>query len=209
MNESRFFFNYQYRKDIIDKFNISSVFELQLPIGIRLSKRVNLMSKPKQRRFRLLYSRTMFETLSGQGCAIRKIKKSSRVRSGVKINKHHHFILFYCDLVSYRVVFNFINLLFCILKFNTHVNFKYRFDCLQFFELGVFKNVKDRCFFFLPRHKKIRDKKTQISFFLRKKPRLSLSSLILKRILFAFFLQRLQIIRGFIKTLNNKPQIIR
>jgi hypothetical protein len=36
-----------------------------------------------------------------------------------------------------------------------------------------------------------------------------LSDIRFKRIFFSFFLQRLHIIRSFIKTFNTKPQIIR
>ena len=200
MVETLSFYNYQYRRDIIDKFNISSLEELQLPLQLKIMRRVQLSRSRRRgiRRSRLLYFKTSLELVTGKACGIRKLKKHNRVKSGVKINRHHYLYLFYCDLINNRFIFNFINLLFCVsqiknlrLKFNFSKN-------LQGNELCILSKLRDKYIIFVPRYRKWKKRsKIRVVFSLHKnyynfKPKI-------KSFILYFFLKRINLLKSIKK----------
>lgn len=221
MNELYLFYNYHFRKDLIDKLNICSVFDLQLPLGIQISKRIHFAASARKRRRKLLSSRARFETVTGFSCAIRRIRRSSRVKRGVKINKRHHFYDLFCDLLHTRSVFNFLIRLYTIIQFHQNSNFYFRFKRktiskhkgkgvrrvgLLSHEFCVLRKLRERSIFFLPKHVKSKKKKFRISFFNKDKSNTLIKH---RRLLLRLFFKRLKIIKTFIVKKEVEIQIIK
>lgn len=196
MIETLSFYNYQYRKDMIDKFNISSLEELQLPLHLKVMRRVQLSRSRRLiiRRLRLLYYKTALELLVGRSAGICKVKKHGRVKSGVKINRHHYFYIFFCNILDNRLIFNFINLLMCV----SHIyKLRLRFNFMKNLhrnKLCILSKLREKYIIFIPKYRKKKKKsKVRVLFYLR--GNLNVSLLKIKRFLLYFFFKRIRLIK--------------
>jgi hypothetical protein len=209
LNLMRDFFEYQYRRDMIDKLNVTCSNDLELPIFIDLRSKIHIRCRNiRMRSIRLMKARAIFEMLSNQSSFVRRIKRHARVKTGVKIGYRNFYYLLVCSIRNKTAIFNFLTLLASIIYAHPNRNFLFSFKKKKALtEICVLRRLKSRTFFFLPRRVYRRSRsRIRVGFVLS--PTVYYSNKKQHQLMLKFFLKRLRVIRKFRSMEHLKPQYI-
>lgn len=200
------FYNYQIRKDFIDKFNICDVKELNLSIQLRVHQKVQL---PKLRDFTYLTkTRVIFESFTGQSSAVRFVKVYDKVKNKSRMISRFFYCNLYCTLNRLELIFNLLTILYCMVRFSRKSNFKFfgltgQDKQTKFIYFCNLRKLYLRHFFWIPKLKRSRQY-LSLFFYMKKNSAFYVNQVSM----FKKLLKRLKILRRSFKEETKSPQLV-